>query len=214
MSKSELSSQSKRGRPSLARLAAIEPIILSAAFRLFLEEGFDVATMVKIAEAADLSKSTLYSRYPTKEALFDAVIRERVSQWSRESSLHDHELPEDIGERLHYHALNLARSMMTTEAQDLRRLVYATSERFPRLSRTMYETGYEHMVQFIRGDIDAAARAEARPVRDAESVARHFTSAILGWVMQESSGRDLTPLEVEAAAARCAELVLAARNAW
>ncbi|WP_380879336.1 TetR/AcrR family transcriptional regulator [Sphingomonas sp. DBB INV C78] len=214
MSKPQSPSRSKRGRPSLARLAAIEPIILSAAFDLFLEEGFDVATMVKVAEAASLSKSTLYSRFPTKEALFDAVIRERVSKWSRESSLHDHELPEDIGGRLHYHARNLARSMMSTEAQDLRRLVYATAERFPRLSRTMYETGYLHMVEFIRQDIEEAALRDSRPVRDAEGVARHFTSAILGWVTQEASGRDLTVAEAETAAARCADLVLAARDAW
>lgn len=47
--------------------------ILSAAERLFLENGFDGASMDDIAFDAGVSKRTVYNRYISKEELFDEV---------------------------------------------------------------------------------------------------------------------------------------------
>lgn len=47
--------------------------IISAAERVFFEKGLAAATMDEVAEAAELSKGTLYLYYKTKEDLYLAV---------------------------------------------------------------------------------------------------------------------------------------------
>ena len=44
--------------------------IADAARRLFLERGFEAATMTDIAEAAGVSPATVFNYFPTKEDLF------------------------------------------------------------------------------------------------------------------------------------------------
>jgi len=54
--------------------AARRQRILDAAGQVFLRHGFRGATMEAIAEAASLSKVTLYSYFRDKDAVFDAVV--------------------------------------------------------------------------------------------------------------------------------------------
>jgi AcrR family transcriptional regulator len=54
--------------------SAREEEILQAAFDVFTEKGFHGATMLDVASRARASKATLYARYPSKEALFEALM--------------------------------------------------------------------------------------------------------------------------------------------
>src|ERR1700761_435768 len=54
--------------------------ILDGARRVFLADGFDGASMNDIAKVAGVSKGTLYVYFPSKEALFAALIREDRKQ--------------------------------------------------------------------------------------------------------------------------------------
>lgn len=48
--------------------------ILDAALHAFQEEGFDTTSMDRIAERAGASKRTVYNHFPSKDALFKAVV--------------------------------------------------------------------------------------------------------------------------------------------
>ncbi|MFC6582686.1 helix-turn-helix domain-containing protein [Sulfitobacter aestuariivivens] len=48
--------------------------ILTAAIQVFAEMGYSAATMERIAEAAHLSKPTLYQYFDSKDALFKAMM--------------------------------------------------------------------------------------------------------------------------------------------
>src|ERR1700722_8250715 len=51
-----------------------EQQILAAAKELFLERGYATTSMDMVAQRARASKTTLYTRFPSKEALFAATI--------------------------------------------------------------------------------------------------------------------------------------------
>ncbi|WP_171013862.1 TetR/AcrR family transcriptional regulator [Chitinivorax sp. B] len=55
--------------------AATHSQIIDVAMALFEQEGFDQVTMERIAQAADVSKATLYKYFPVKEAILAAYIR-------------------------------------------------------------------------------------------------------------------------------------------
>ena len=50
--------------------------IMEGAREIFMSAGFDAASMNDIARAAGVSKGTLYAYFDSKEALFEALIRE------------------------------------------------------------------------------------------------------------------------------------------
>ncbi|MFF4325730.1 TetR/AcrR family transcriptional regulator [Streptomyces sp. NPDC001591] len=77
--------------------------IFEAALRLFLSRGFDDVSIVEIAEAAEVSKRTLFTYFPTKEDLVlhvfadhedesARVVRARPAGTSPLAALHAHEL--------------------------------------------------------------------------------------------------------------------------
>lgn len=63
-----------KGRPKRTEAAEIDRAIREAALQVLFEHG-EAATMQAIAQAAGLSRKSLYARHPNKEALFLDVIR-------------------------------------------------------------------------------------------------------------------------------------------
>jgi AcrR family transcriptional regulator len=83
--------------------AATRQAIADAALRLFLERGYDDVGIREIADAADVSTTTLFKHFPVKEALvFDqdadqesrllAAVRERPAGQSLPAALREHAL--------------------------------------------------------------------------------------------------------------------------
>ncbi|MET8857757.1 helix-turn-helix domain-containing protein [Streptomyces sp. NPDC004579] len=83
--------------------AATRQAIADAALRLFLERGYDDVGIREIADAADVSTTTLFKHFPVKEALvFDeeadqeagllAAVRERPPGLSIPNALREHAL--------------------------------------------------------------------------------------------------------------------------
>ncbi len=66
-------------KPELAqtppRYRISEDELLDAACAVFVAEGFERATMSKIADRAGITKPTLYSRFGSKSGLFEAAVR-------------------------------------------------------------------------------------------------------------------------------------------
>ena len=81
--------------------AATRKSLADAALRLFLDRGYDQVSIRDIAEAADVSTTTLFKHFPSKEALvFDedtdqeaalvAAVRDRTPDQSIPQALREH----------------------------------------------------------------------------------------------------------------------------
>ncbi|WP_408591403.1 TetR/AcrR family transcriptional regulator [Novosphingobium sp.] len=205
--------RSRRGRPTAARVSAIDRAIVVTARTMFLAEGYDTVAMEQVAVLADISKGTLYARYPSKEALFTAVIEASVKEWSDEAALGDDLLTDVIGQRLHHHARTIAMSLQRPDVLGIQRLVLSVRTRFPALARAMHDRGYAYIVGLIAGDIAAAAVRDGVPVRNPQAVAQMLVGAITGFQIQEDADPANAP-NLEAFACNLVEVLLAGRAAW
>src|SRR5256885_5671865 len=73
----------RSGRPPRELAGEVEERILHAAAKVFLERGFEGASVDEIAEVARAGKPTIYARFPGKEALFTAVMAHNVREITR-----------------------------------------------------------------------------------------------------------------------------------
>ena len=62
------------GRPSKAREGEISDEILDLASEMFASQGYAAMSVERLAVACRVGKDTIYRRYPSKRALFDAVV--------------------------------------------------------------------------------------------------------------------------------------------
>src|ERR1700731_4437538 len=62
------------GRPPKELAGKVEERILDAARKVFLERGFEGASIDEIAEVARSGKPTIYARFRDKRALFTEVV--------------------------------------------------------------------------------------------------------------------------------------------
>src|SRR3977135_3114103 len=69
------------GRPTREGCVGRDARLLDVATKLFMERGFDGTSIDAVAEAAGVSKPTVYARYHDKRDLFAAVLRQRIRLW-------------------------------------------------------------------------------------------------------------------------------------
>jgi len=113
--------------------------ILDGARRVFLADGFDGASMNDIARVAGVSKGTLYVYFDSKEALFEALIREDRKQQAERLVI-----PADAADpraALAAFGRKLIALMTQPEMIAQVRIVIAATARFPSLGRVFYESG-------------------------------------------------------------------------
>jgi AcrR family transcriptional regulator len=136
------------GRPPKALAGAVEERILGAARKVFLERGFEGASIDEIAKGARSGKPTIYARFPGKEALFAAVVMERVAaNTARFETLSP--TGATIKERLESVAIAVIQSIVVSDAIGLMRVAIAGSLRFPHLASSVYAMARERGAQVV-----------------------------------------------------------------
>jgi TetR/AcrR family transcriptional regulator, mexJK operon transcriptional repressor len=131
--------KSVRGRPPTEEVAARAERLLDVATKVFLEQGFKGASMSEIAHRAGASKQTLYARYPSKAALFAALVERKASR-----------LFETIGplgegrnlrDTLVHCGSSLLDLILSEDARGVHRVVIAECMEFPELAEIFWERG-------------------------------------------------------------------------
>lgn len=143
------------GRPKdLEKRAAI----LRAAKHLFTTQGFEGTSMDAIANAAGVSKLTVYSHYQDKERLFTAAV-ECVCQELMPPEIFNADLKGPIRRQL----LTIARAFFelvtSEEALAIHRTIVANARQSPRLAELFWEAGPRRtqvgLESFLRDEVAA-----------------------------------------------------------
>ena len=164
------------GRPTLAEARRRQEHLLEVAGAMFMRFGYDGTSIEAVAEAAGMSKRTVYARYADKHALFSAVIRQLVERWlvpiarfrcgkrSLRASL------VEVGG----HLLECA---LTPAAVGVRRVIIGEAGREPGFARMAHVEGWQPAVRAI-AEILARHRRELR-LADLERAAAQFMSLVV-----------------------------------
>src|SRR5271154_4051810 len=121
------------GRPPKELAGEVDARILTAARKVFVERGFEGASIDEIAEVARSGKRTIYARFADKRALFTATvtqdIRTRLTAFKAAPPI-----GATIEERLTSAAIMLLHWALDSEGLALMRLAIAEAYRFPDLA--------------------------------------------------------------------------------
>lgn len=174
---------------------------VDAAREAFFTNGYAGTTMSSIASKVGGSKTTLWSYFPSKEDLFEAVVDGIVEEYGDALAV-DLPLDEPVPEVLRRFGNLLMTKLTATPILSLFRLVVGEAERFPHLAKTFYDRGPR------RGKARAAewvaekmARGELRIGNPLRAV-QHFTGLCQSGLYQFAvlglpEGRDLDRLAAE-----------------
>jgi TetR/AcrR family transcriptional regulator, mexJK operon transcriptional repressor len=122
--------------------------MLEVARQSFYENGYAATTMSEIAAKLGGSKGTLWSYFPSKEALFTAVIDDATTEFMRQLS-EVLELHEDVRSTLERLCLHFVTKVTAPMSIGLHRLVNGEGGRFPELGRIFYERGPKNVKALI-----------------------------------------------------------------
>ncbi|WP_246723544.1 TetR/AcrR family transcriptional regulator [Rhizobium sp. ARZ01] len=163
--------------PPGRRAAGEDPVkreqILDGAKRVFMEQGFDAASMNDITRAAGVSKGTIYVYFENKEDLFAELIqRERYR--ITESARHALDADVTVREALHNFGVLFAKHLTAEYTIKAMRMVIAVNQRMPALACTFLSATPMNPVSVLKGFMDRQVALGALAIDDTELAARQF----------------------------------------
>lgn len=136
------------GRPPRAVSEQISRRILLAAAELFLRDGYEGTSMDAVAGRAGLSKRTLYTRFPAKAGLFEAVVGDVI-----ESKLQllevAHAATTPFREQLLAFAEQLLSIVIVPEVVGLERVVTGEAKQFPDVASRLHQRLGDHVIRLL-----------------------------------------------------------------
>ena len=172
--------------------------ILAGARQVFLEQGYDAASMDDIRRAAGVSKGTLYVYFANKEELFISLIAQERERLFLDA---DQFLQSDrpMEEKLRLYARRMAEAICSDDVIRAQRIVAATAERMPELGTRFYERGAgrakESLKRLIEREVAAGRLAMPNP---ALAAYQFMELASAGLWRQRLFGKAPTPPSPEA----------------
>jgi TetR/AcrR family transcriptional regulator, mexJK operon transcriptional repressor len=194
------------GRPTQAEATRRHQHLVKIAGEMFMKLGFDGTSVEAVADAAGVSKRTVYARYRDKNDLFNAVLRNLIDRWL--TPIHQFEsgtseLEPMLVEIGHY----LLSAALAPKAVSLHRIIIAESERRPQFGRLANADGRQQTVRAIA----AAFRRHAKKLRvkDLERAAEHFLALVVdNNLWRAAMGLDLRTRSVDDTVQRAVDLFL------
>jgi len=152
-----------------AERQAKERAILDAALDVFAESGFAPARLEEVAARAGVAKGTIYLYFPSKQALFEVLIRTGIGASIEAAGA------EAVALDLPFEAVvrglftRMRQQILATRRKEILRLVIAESGRFPELAEFYYREVVARGMALLRA---AAERAVLRGELSSNELAR------------------------------------------
>ena len=186
------------GRPTTEQAEARHGELLDAALDLFLEHGFELTTIEMIAAHINMTKRTVYARYPDKASLFGAAVQRAIERQIVPQNVLESFDKGDLTETLASIARLRIGQVMTPNGLRLQRIINTESYRFPQIFTANLEQSARPVIEFVAGLLDRAIAAGQIAPTDSGLAASAFMSMVVGGQVRAIvSGRLPTGAEMD-----------------
>lgn len=168
--------QVRRGRPKDPEKRAA---ILRAAKQLFAQAGFEGTSMDAIAQAAAVSKLTLYSHFADKDALFTEAVVQTCEEHAP-PAFFDPQSKLPLRERLTKIGNGFLDLVMDEEVIGVYRMMAAQARSSDKLGRLFFAAGPARTIEQFARLLTAATAAGDLDVPNPERAAGHFFCLLKG----------------------------------
>jgi len=173
------------GRPTRAAALERDARLLAVATRLFMERGFDGTSIDAVAEAAGVSKPTVYTRYRDKRDLFAAVLEDQIATALAQISAAAEQQARaashrDIASTLHQLSRTMTERAQEPELCAVQRILIGQMPQFPELARIAHEEGW---LRAVRGVAELLAQFQDQgqvQIGDVDVAAEVFMNLVIG----------------------------------
>tara|TARA_R110000782_G_scaffold66710_1_gene135164 strand:- start:362 stop:1012 length:651 start_codon:yes stop_codon:yes gene_type:complete len=173
---------------------------IAAAREVFLEQGYEAASMSDIVLRAGGSLSTLYSQFGDKQGLFLAMLDERIRQITAsmgvELSAHA-----PVADGLRRIGQQFTSKLLEPESLEMYRLILGLARKFPEIPREFARRGPDRLRQaladYLIDRVDAGEIQLEDPYRAASLFLEMARAGLVNRALMDDSIRP-SPEEIEA----------------
>jgi AcrR family transcriptional regulator len=174
------SSRPRPGRPTRAQAEQRHAQLLDRALDVFLKYGYELATIDQIIGSIGMHKSTLYSLYANKKALFRATIQRAIKRWKQPVEALRAIETDDLEATLIAIARLLMRYSVSPVGLKLQRIIIAESFRVPEATQMYWEEGVRSSVEYVTDLLARRAKQGEILVDQPALVAHGFLTLTVG----------------------------------
>ncbi|PJG51126.1 TetR/AcrR family transcriptional regulator [Bradyrhizobium forestalis] len=146
--------------------------ILDGARKVFMDLGFDGASMGEIARAAQVSKGTLYVYFADKFALFEAILEQEALQHGQ--VVFNFDLDRDAETTLKEFGIAYLHLICRPGGGSAIRTVMAIAERMPDVGRRYYARVLDKSINRLSGYLKARVASGDLAIDDCDLAASQF----------------------------------------
>jgi AcrR family transcriptional regulator len=146
--------------------------ILDGARKVFMDLGFDGASMGEIARAAQVSKGTLYVYFADKSALFEAILEQEALQHGQ--VVFNFDPARDAETTLKEFGRAYIHLLCRPGGGSAIRTVMAIAERMPDVGRRYYARVLDKSINRLSGYLDARVASGDLRIDDCDLAASQF----------------------------------------
>jgi AcrR family transcriptional regulator len=146
--------------------------ILDGAGKVFMDLGFDGASMGEIARAAGVSKGTLYVYFADKNRLFEAIVEREM--FDQQKVAFNFDPARDVATTLREFGMAYIQLLCRPGGGSAIRTVMAIAERMPDVGRRYYEHVLENTINRLAFYLDSRMTAKDLAIDDCQLAASQF----------------------------------------
>jgi TetR/AcrR family transcriptional repressor of mexJK operon len=174
-----VTTKARPGAPGRPKDPEKRAALVEAAGHLFCQHGFEAVSLEAIAQAAGVSKLTIYSHFGDKEGLFTAAVEARCST-QLPHGLFEHPVDLPIREALLQIGNGFVDLVFAEDAVQLMRMMAAQAGQSTRLAQLYFKAGPKRALEEMEGFLALAQQRGQLRLEDPKLAAAQFFVLLKG----------------------------------